>query len=260
MNKNDYFILGYGKFGRRVTQTLIEKNNNVIVLDNNKEVIDKAPDTVSCAMCIDTTDINALKETGILNATCIIVAISDVQDSILTCANLVELGVKGNIIARAQNTMHKRVLKTIGIEHVAVPEEEVAHRVGLQAMYHFDESVHSLTADYVWVSLVVSNRNCTNQPLKDLNIRGKINASILFIKHNGENIFPVKSNTTLSLGDLVVIMASEKTLGLAIDFFTDSMFRSVNKEQEHENTPLVPQTKRRLRKIQIKLKKKTKNG
>ena len=99
-------------------------------------------------ICTDTTDIDSLRDTGVTKATCIIVAISDIQDSIMTCANLIELGFSGNIIARAQNMVHKRILKTMGVQHITVPEIEVANRVALQAMYRFDESVHSLTEGF----------------------------------------------------------------------------------------------------------------
>ncbi|WEK83068.1 MAG: TrkA family potassium uptake protein [Mycoplasma sp.] len=262
MNKSDYFIIGYGKFGRRVAKTLIEKGNNVVIIDANKEIVDKVDANISYAMCVDATDIDALKETGVINAKCVIVAMSSVQESILTCANLVELGAKGNIIARAQNGMHKRVLKTIGIEHISVPEEEVAHRVALQAMYHFGESIHSLTEGFVWLRLIVSNHKCIAKPVQELNIRENVGASILFIKKNGEVVFPILADTQLALGDVVYILTSEKMLSKTIDFFTDPMFRAVNSSEEtKENKPLAPRVKfkKHLKKIN-KITKKTKKA
>ena len=148
MVKNEYFIIGCGKFGAQLASTLSSNGLQVIAIDKSQEVIDRNSKNYDYGICTDTTDIDSLRDTGVTKATCIIVAISDIQDSIMTCANLIELGFSGNIIARAQNMVHKRILKTMGVQHITVPEIEVANRVALQAMYRFDESVHSLTEGF----------------------------------------------------------------------------------------------------------------
>lgn len=231
MVKNEYFIIGCGKFGAQLASTLSSNGLQVIAIDKSQEVIDRNSKNYDYGICTDTTDIDSLRDTGVTKATCIIVAISDIQDSIMTCANLIELGFSGNIIARAQNMVHKRILKTMGVQHITVPEIEVANRVALQAMYHFDESVHSLTEGFSWTRLTVSNRAATDIEIKDLGLREKIQSMILFIKHNNQIEFPVKPHTKISLGDIVTIMCPDFCLGNAIKFFTDQSFSNVAKKE-----------------------------
>ncbi len=235
--KNEYFIIGYGKFGSEIVKTLTDNGLDVVVIDNNQQLVDKAAETVSFAICADGTDIDELQQTGIAKAQTIIVAISDVQVSILTCANLIQLAAKGNIIARAMNITHKRVLKTMGIEHVTVPEVEVAHRVALQAMYRFNESIHNITDGFSWTRITVSNIDVIDKPIKDLDIRSSLGATILFVRHNGKPIFPIDPETKLDLGDIVAVMCPNYNLGKVFDYFTDPMFKGQSRQAEEK--PIV---------------------
>lgn len=228
-SKNEHFVLGYGKFGSEIIKTLHDNGYTVVAIDANQQLIDKNSANADYAICLDTTDLNQLKETGIANAASIVVAISDVQVSILTCANLIELGAKGNIIARAINMVHKRVLMTMGIQHVTVPEIEVGKRVALQAMYGFDESVHSLTSGFSWTKLVVSHNELNGKMVQSLEIRKKYGATILFIKRDGQNIFPVNPDTKILLGDTIAIMCPDNNLSDVIDYFVDPLFKSMSR-------------------------------
>lgn len=230
--KNEYFIIGYGKFGSEIGKVLNANGLNVVALEQNQQLVEKAAETCSYAIKVDATDIDQLQQTGIAKAKTVIVAISDVQSSILTCANLIQLAVKGKIIARAMNMTHKRVLKTMGIEHVTVPETEVAYRVALQAMYHFNQNVYSITEGFSWIQLIVSNNNVVDREIKDLDLRAKLGGTILFINHNGKSIFPVSPDAMLELGDSIAVMCPDYNLGKVVDYFTDPMFQGTHKEND----------------------------
>lgn len=255
--KNEYFIIGYGKFGSEIAKTLNANGLNTIVLDIDQQLVEKAAETCSYAMKIDATDITQLQQTGIAKAKTVIVAISDVQESILTCANLVQLAVKGKIIARAMNMTHKRVLKTMGIEHVTVPESEVAYQVALQAMYRFNQSVYQITEGFSWIHLIVSNNNVVDVPIKDLNLRAELGGTILFINHNGKNIFPVSPDAMLELGDNIAVMCPDYNLGKVVDFFTDPMFQGSRRENDTLSVFNLPQAAKKI--VKKVTGKKTKN-
>ena len=144
MLKKEYFILGCGKFGTTVADCLNRAGVNIVVVDNDKEIIEKAGKKYSFAICADTTNIDVLKDLGIAKAACIILGISNFEDSITTCANLIQLGVQGVIIGRAKNELHARVLRTLGVEHISLPIQESAELVALRALYNFTESAYSL--------------------------------------------------------------------------------------------------------------------
>ena len=145
MSNKEFVILGCGRFGSTVIECLNNAGVNVVAIDKSKEIIEKVGKKCSYAVCADTTDIDVLKELHISKAKCIILCLDSVEDSITTCANLVELGTQGIIIARAINKLHARVLKILGIKYVTLPIQEVAELVALRALYSFGENVYSLT-------------------------------------------------------------------------------------------------------------------
>ena len=232
--KNEYYVIGFGKFGEQVAKTLYDNGLNVVIIENDKKRAEKASEVSEYTMCIDATDLVALQETGIANAKTIVVAISDIQNGILVCANLIQLGAKGSIIARAQNKIHKMVLKTMGIENVTIPEIEVAHHVALQAMYSFNQAVYSLAREFSWTTLVISNGSIVNQEIKDLDLPAKLGINILFIRRGGKNIYPIRPNEKLQLGDLCTIMCEDDKLGKALNFFTDPLFRNASESKSEE--------------------------
>ena len=219
MAKNEYFILGCGAFGEIVADSLNNFGTNVVVIDKEPNVINKANKKYNYAVSADTTDIEILKDLGVHKATCVILGFNDIENSITTAANLVELGAQGVLIAIATNKLHARVLRTMGIEHVILPIYESASRVALQALYNFNESVYSLTNGLSWTKVTVGNEKCTKEPIKDLNIRQKVKVNIMYAIHNGKLQFPIDPYTSLSLGDTVAIMCPDQYLNDAIYYF-----------------------------------------
>ena len=73
---------------------------------------------------------------------------------LLTCVLLKELGVK-RIIARANEEIHKKILKSIGIreEDIITPEEEVAKRLSKLLLSEGFIEFFEITKDYeiAWI-------------------------------------------------------------------------------------------------------------
>ena len=95
----------------------------------------------------------------------VVVAISKIEDSILTCVNLKDLGVK-NIIAKAQNKTHSRVLRSLGIVNTVIPEELTAQNIATRIINGEIEifrqgNTHSIA------SVKVTNDKCIGHLLTD---------------------------------------------------------------------------------------------
>ena len=57
-----FVIIGLGTFGSKIASTLYEENQQVLVLDLNREKIESIQDSVTQAIHIDVTDFDKLKE------------------------------------------------------------------------------------------------------------------------------------------------------------------------------------------------------
>jgi trk system potassium uptake protein TrkA len=147
MAKNDYCVIGLGRFGTEVANQLNKMGKSVMAIDKNPDLIQKASKIHEVAIVCDASDLNSLAETGVTGIGTIIVAISSIESSIMVCANLRELGLK-DIIAKAINNVHKRVLKTMGISRVVIPEIEIAGRVAFQALFNLGVDIVSIGSGF----------------------------------------------------------------------------------------------------------------
>ena len=100
MAKQQYAVIGLGRFGISVARRLHEAGQEVLGIDVNEERVEDAELYVTHAVVADSTDEKALTSIGIRNFDCVIVAIgNDMQSSILTVMILKDLGVK-KVIAK----------------------------------------------------------------------------------------------------------------------------------------------------------------
>ncbi|MCQ3914934.1 MAG: TrkA family potassium uptake protein [Mycoplasmoidaceae bacterium] len=146
MAKVEYCVIGYGRFGAQIADQLNELGKRVMVIENSTSLCDKISRLHEIVIKADATDINALSDCGVRNVPTIVVSTSNVENSIMICANLRQLGCE-NVIARAKNITHERVLKTMGITNVITPETEVANKLAIQLVYNLGADITAINKD-----------------------------------------------------------------------------------------------------------------
>jgi trk system potassium uptake protein len=125
-NTRQFAVIGLGRFGRAVCETLHRDGYEVLGTDiNEKRVADiLAAGLVAHAVVLDSTDPLALKEAGVLEFDTVIVAIGNyLQESIITTLNLKEADVL-HIVAKASSDVHAKLLHKVGADRVVLPESE----------------------------------------------------------------------------------------------------------------------------------------
>ena len=124
-----FVVIGIGRFGGAIAETLSRLGHEVLAIDTDEEVIQKISDKVTHAVAADATDESVLKSLGVRNFDVAVVAIgSDIQSSIMTTLMLKELGIR-YVVAKAQNELHARVLMKIGADKIVFPERDMGERV-----------------------------------------------------------------------------------------------------------------------------------
>jgi len=122
-----FAVIGLGRFGRGVCSTLYKLGHEVLGVDQDESAVAEVLSLhqVSHAVQLNTTEPQALRESGIFEFDTVIVAIgSYLQESIITTLNLKEGGVK-QVIAKASSDVHGRVLQKVGADVVIYPEWEM---------------------------------------------------------------------------------------------------------------------------------------
>jgi trk system potassium uptake protein len=211
MIKQQYAVIGLGRFGTSVAQKLFNAGQEVMGIDINEEKVEDAELIVTHGVMADSTDEDALKSLGIRNFDCVIVAIgNDMQSSILTAMLLKELGVK-KVIAKALSKHHGKVLEKIGVDWIIYPERDMGERVAHQLLSPNVLNYIELPKDYN-IEEIKLPEIMVEKSLREINLRSKYNVSALAIVSNGDIIISPSPDQVINKGDIVVAIGNRNDL------------------------------------------------
>jgi len=175
-----FAVIGLGRFGFKVAEVLAAKGAQVIAIDRNITLVEKIRDIVTDALQLDSTDEDALKESGIENVDVAVVSIGeDVQSSILTTAILRNLGIK-EIIAKACTGLHAQILKEVGATRVVFPEEDMGLRVANSIFAPGVLDYIDLGADCNLAEIAV-NGDFIGKSIRELHFKSKYGVNVIMI-------------------------------------------------------------------------------
>jgi len=124
-----FAIIGLGRFGVTVAETLVKKGAEVIAIDNDEKKVEEARGFVTNSVCLDSTDEQALRAIDIGNVDAVVIAIGEnIEVSILTAAILRKIGV-GKIMAKVDSELHARILSIMGVQRTIFPEQYVGREI-----------------------------------------------------------------------------------------------------------------------------------
>ncbi len=122
-------VIGLGIFGFNIAKDLYENGIEVIAVDKDKEMVQKIKDFSTKAVLADGTDKEVMESIGIQEDDVVIISFGEnLAASTLITLHLKEMKVR-NIIVKAPNEDHKRVLEKVGATEVIIPEREMADKV-----------------------------------------------------------------------------------------------------------------------------------
>lgn len=211
MNKKQFVVIGLGRFGTSVAETLYALGNDVLAVDYDEEVVQNISDSVTHAVQVDANDENSLRALGIRNFDCAVIGIGDnIQSSILATVLVKELGVK-YVITKATNALHAKVLYKIGADRVVFPERDMGERVAHNLVSSNILDYIELSPDYS-IAEVVSPVEWHKKTLRELNIRARYGISVMAIKRNNDIDISPSADNIIEPGDIVVAIGSIQEL------------------------------------------------
>ena len=206
-----YLVIGMGRFGAGVAQTLCRYGCEVLAMDVSADLVNQVANDVTHAVVADGQDKEVLRSLGVREFDCAVVAIGDdLAASVLVTMNLKELGVP-YLVCKAHDDVHRRVLEKLGADRVVIPEKENAARLAkslsspnlLDYIELSDEySIVELPAPASWIG----------KTLKELNVRAKLGVNILAVRRNGKMDVSPAADSSFQSGDIVVVLGDTKAL------------------------------------------------
>lgn len=209
MKRKQFAVIGIGRFGSSVASCLTSQGYEVLAVDRDEESVQKISEVVTHAVCVDTTDEEALNSLGIRNFDVVVVAIGeDVQASILTTLLLKEAGV-GHIVAKAQNELHGKMLEKIGADRVIFPERDMGMRIAHSLVSSNVLEYIELSPDLSIVEVAVP-RVMVGKALTDSNLREGYGLNLVAIKRCDAISVSPKPEEVFRQGDILFVIGENK--------------------------------------------------
>ena len=128
-------IIGAGRFGMALAETLANSGSEVLLIDRNRPAMQNASEFAP-ALQGDATQPHVLEEAGFGECDLVVVAIgSNIEASMMATANCKELGVP-NVVSKATSELHGKILRRIGADSVVYPDRDSAHRLARAISNH----------------------------------------------------------------------------------------------------------------------------
>lgn len=203
-------VIGLGRFGTALALELVKGGHQVLGIDTDERIVQALSGQLTHVVSADTTDEETLKELGLADLDCAVVAIgADLEASILTTSLLLQLGVK-QLWVKANSTAHGKILNQLGAHHVIFPEHEMGRRVAHMVTGESLDYVH-IDEDFVMVKAVCPE-SFNDQSLAELKIRSTYKVTVVAVSHGDGNYEPAFPETILKAGDHLVVAGRKQPL------------------------------------------------
>jgi len=201
--ENEILVIGLGRFGGALAETLGELGYDVLGLDVDPKVVQEYSTRLTHVVQADSTDPEALHQVGAAEFQQAMVAIgTDIEASILTTAALVDLGIR-RIWAKAITGAHGKILQRIGAHRVIFPERDMGVRVA--------HTVSGSTLDYIQLdpgfALVerVAPAELIGKTLAQAEVRKRFGITVVCIKPADGTFTYATPDTVVKEGDVLVV-------------------------------------------------------
>lgn len=211
MKRKQFIVIGLGRFGTSVAETLYDLGNDVLAVDSDEEVVQNVSEKVTHAVQLDANDENSLRALGISNFDVAIISIgSDIQASILATLLVKEMGVK-HVVAKANTALHAKVLYKIGANRVIFPEKDMGMRVAHNLCSSSILDYIELSPDFS-IAEIVSPKEWEDHSLRELNLRATYGVNVMAIKRNNEIDVSPSADEIIMPGDVIVAIGGTEEL------------------------------------------------
>lgn len=178
-------IIGLGRFGRHLATRMAELGNEVMVVDQDAEVVEKMLPIVTDAKIGDCTDEEVLRSLGVNNYDiCFVCTGSSFQSSLEITDQLKVLGAR-KVISKADRDIQAKFLLKNGADEVVYPNRDIAEKMAVRCSMNnvFDYvelsqgySIYEIPPLPKWVGKTVG----------EVDIRRQYSLSIISTKKDGK--------------------------------------------------------------------------
>jgi len=176
-----FAVIGLGRFGYNMARALFEEGNEVIAIDRSQEKVQAIEAYATSAIVQDATDSEQLRYLGLDEVDAVVISTgSRISSSILIFYHLKTLDVK-QIIVRAEDDDHGRILSQIGASQIIRPARDMAYRLARQLTRPNILDFLPLEQDYSLIQ-IDPPRSLIGRSLHEVGLRKKYGVYVIAVK------------------------------------------------------------------------------
>jgi len=196
-------VIGLGRFGSAVAQSLMRMGHDVMGIDREADPVQEWADLLTHAVQADSTNVSVMRQLGVADFTHAVVGIgTDLASSLMTVMALTELGIQ-DIWVKALTPEHGQIAQRIGAHHVVFPEadmgERVAHLVSGRMMDYIEFD------DGFAIAKVHAPSPIHDQILGESRVREKFGVTVVGVKRAHEDFQHATPSTLVLPDDLLIV-------------------------------------------------------
>ena len=204
-------VVGLGRFGASIARTLSEDGVQVLGIDRRMDLVESLQQELTQAVQADSMDRETLHMLGAGDFDTAFVTIGgDLKASCATTMLLKELGCK-QVIAKASDEFHGRMLEKLGADKVLFPERDMGKRIAHNLVSGNLLEYIELSPDFSMVE-IQAGPEWNGKALRALNLRERLGINVVAVRSGGKTDARPTAETVIHEGDLMLVVASEGTL------------------------------------------------
>jgi voltage-gated potassium channel len=209
-----YIVCGHGRIGSVICQTLFDNNQDFVVIEHNKEELQRIHDKGYLNIDGEASEDDILTKAGINRAAGLIAVVSTDAYNVFITLTAKGLNPDVKVLARSSGAMGTETkLKRAGADKVISP-----YHIGGRRMAQF--MLRPNVTDFIDLAmytqdmtlrleeiLVTENAPINGKTLLQSNLRKKYNIIVIGIKRPRENMqFNPQSDTKIQLDDILIVL------------------------------------------------------
>jgi trk system potassium uptake protein TrkA len=201
--ENGVLVIGLGRFGTALAETLMDLGHQVLGVDSDPGNVQRTADRLTHVVEADGTDGEVMRQLGAGEFGRAVVGIgTDLEASILTTSVLADLQVP-DIWAKAITAPHGRILERVGAHHVIFPEHDMGRRVAHLVTGRMIEFVQ-LDEGFALVELKPP-KQIVGRTLRESQVRARHGITVVCIKPEGGSFTYATPETVPGPDDILVV-------------------------------------------------------
>ncbi len=187
----NFLVIGMGRFGQHLSRKLTELGNDVMIVDENEELVNRLAGEVALAKVADCKNEEVLKSLSVSSFDMCFVCIgSDFQSSLEITSLLKDLGAK-TVVSKASTKIQEKFLLRNGADAVVYPEKDLAYKLAVQYSGRNVYDYYKLS-DEIAVYETAVPKAWVGKTIPEIDVR----------RVHGLNILAVRVGTDLQLADM----------------------------------------------------------